>query len=935
MSIRVKVTLVLVIAVAVPLAVSVFFWSAKVPSMVDADINLRLLLSGQDERFNAVGRSISPRMQQRNQGAAGTITLTAERLTYDLSDLLVHLQHAKCLDARGLHAGGGCRQAVYEFLDLYKREQKSEKAGQDGDTPEPDTDKGKHAKTYYDLDGLRISGPGIAGRDVVRPGLNAPRRRVAERALAGLESESGDFTLRPVATAPDEWILVTRRSMGPRQAQRATVWGTFEGTRRTLDQSAGGVAKFGLAGPDGRLLFALTFVPRAADPFEVRALRPERIPDVRAWLDAGAPGPVTIEGHRFSVQHARIEGTSLRAVHLTDLDDTTQFRFINSVRQYLKLGLALLVVAVGGGFILAGRMTGRLRRLGEAAEELGGGNLDADIGVTGRDEIGRLAERFRVMAGQLREHITTLEEKVDERTHDLRLKAEELGRANEDLVRLTKLKSDFLARMSHELRTPLNSIIGFSELLMAEGCGPVSEEQRDALERVMRNGKNLLQLINDILDISKIEADRLTLKYGTVELRAVVDNALSALMLRATEKKIALTAAVDPGLPALYTDEVRVLQILNNLLSNAVKFTEKGGVTLTARRAEAGIVIAVQDTGIGIAADDVPKLFTEFYQTDTGRARKYEGTGLGLAITRRLAEALGGGVTVTSEAGIGSTFTVTLPLVAPGAEAERAASGTAREAAAGARATVDGQVTILVVDDDPGTHKLMTENLKPLGARMLSATTGAGGLELARAEHPDLILLDVRLPDRQGWEVLHDLKADPATVDIPVIVVSVVDRESLGFSLGAADYIVKPVNWDHLYKVLGRLGLAPGGDVLVVDDDPEQVALLRRALESRGFTVREAHDGIQALAAARERRPGLVVLDLMMPVMDGFDTLTHLRSDPRTTGVPVVVLTAKDLTEADRARLGGKVDALFQKHRVPLDQLIGEVRSLVWRGGRA
>jgi CheY-like chemotaxis protein/anti-sigma regulatory factor (Ser/Thr protein kinase) len=387
---------------------------------------------------------------------------------------------------------------------------------------------------------------------------------------------------------------------------------------------------------------------------------------------------------------------------------------------------------------------------------------------------------------------------------------------------------------------------------------------------------------------------------------------------------------VSPDLPMLNTDEVRLLQVLNNLLSNAVKFTEQGGVTLTAHADGDRVVIAVQDSGIGIAGSDVSKLFTEFYQADSSRTRRYEGTGLGLAITRRLVEALGGSVGVQSELGVGSTFTVTLPVVAPGAEAGRAPAPTASPAVARAGAGV--RRTILVIDDDPETHLLVAENLKPIGARFLKAVTGAAGIEMARAERPDLILLDVRLPDRQGWEVLHDLKADPATAEIPVIVVSVVDRESLGFSLGAADYLVKPVNWDQLFKVLTRLRIVPeGGEILVVDDDPEQVQLLRRALEGRGFKVLEALDGARGLEAAREHRPALILLDLMMPVMDGFDALTRLRDDPHTADLPVVVVTAKDLTDDDRQRLSGKVTALFQKQRVPLDQLVTAVRSIVWQ----
>jgi CheY-like chemotaxis protein len=285
---------------------------------------------------------------------------------------------------------------------------------------------------------------------------------------------------------------------------------------------------------------------------------------------------------------------------------------------------------------------------------------------------------------------------------------------------------------------------------------------------------------------------------------------------------------------------------------------------------------------------------------------------------------------VQSVVGVGSTFTVTLPVVAPGAPAARPAPAAGGPPPA---ADAEGARTILLIDDDTETHLLMAESLRPAHARLLTATTGVGGLEIARRERPDLILLDVRLPDRLGWEVLHDLKADPDTADIPVIVVSVVDRESLGFSLGAADYLVKPVDRDLLFRALMRLGIVPdAGDVLVVDDSEETRGLLRRTLEGKGFRVREAADGRQALAAAREQRPGLILLDLVMPVMDGFDTLQHLREDPRTAAVPIVVLTAKDLTDEERDRLGGKVQALFQKQqRVPLDALVTELRSIVWQ----
>jgi signal transduction histidine kinase/DNA-binding response OmpR family regulator len=900
MSIRTKVALVIAVSVAVPLVLSTIFWVWTLGKTVNQELAWSSLFRSYERLESALAKAASEPATQRVQKGARAVASGTRRLLRDLSDLAATLQAQRCLDRP--ETAGACREAVSDFLE----------------------------RTAGDLEGVRIVSAG-AQEDFLEKDQPVERTTAVAAALTGPAVES-EATLLPVQTATGI-VLVISRAIDPERRHRVIAWGTLHRVRGMEETSSGrGGGRVGLVGPDGRLLYPLEFRPRRGAPFAVDALRIERgrdAYDLAGWRQAGEQNPVAVQGRHFVLKYAAVPQTSLGAVTLSYLEAGTQLGFITAVRQYVVLGLVLIVLALLASVPLANRMTGRLRSLRQAADAIGAGQLDTEIRVGGRDEIGRLAERFRIMAGQLREHITTLEQKVDERTRDLRLKAEELARANDDLVRLTKLKSDFLARMSHELRTPLNSIIGFSELLLAEGCGPMNDEQRDALERVRRNGSNLLQLINDILDISKIEADRLTLKFGPVSLRSVVDNAVSSLVLRANDKKIALTAAVDPELPTLYTDEIRLLQILNNLLSNAVKFTERGGVTLTARSADGDrVVITVQDTGIGMSADDVSKLFTEFFQADSSRTRRYEGTGLGLAITRRLAEALGGAVSVQSEVGVGSTFIVTLPVVAPGAQAGLPAPAAS---AAGAPAGPDGQRTILVIDDDAETHLLMAENLKPVHARLLSASTGAAGIEMARREHPDLILLDVRLPDRQGWEVLHDLKADPGTADIPVIVVSVVDRESLGISLGAADYLVKPVNYDLLFKVLTRLAIVPEtGDVLIVDDSEETLELMRRTLENKGFKVVEARDGRQALAAARERRPGLILLDLMMPVMDGFDTLQHLREDPRTAAVPVVVLTAKDLTDADRDRLGGKVQALFQKQRVPLDHLVSEVRSIVW-----
>ena len=362
------------------------------------------------------------------------------------------------------------------------------------------------------------------------------------------------------------------------------------------------------------------------------------------------------------------------------------------------------------------------------------------------------------------------------------------------------------------------------------------------------------------------------------------------------------------------------MQILNNLLSNAVKFTHEGGVTLTAKLlGKDHVTIAVQDTGIGMTTKDLANLFTEFYQADTSLTRKYEGTGLGLAITKRLVEAMGGEITVQSLVSEGSTFTVTL---LPAAKRAKVAS----------LPVLEGKRKILIIDDDPEIHTLIAENLKETGSEFLRALDGEEGLRLAREARPDVILLDIRMPNKDGWEVLHDLKANTITAGIPVVIMSSVDNKSLGFSLGAADYLVKPVQRDGLFETLARLSIGPGsGYILVVDDDYESAMVVKEALEIRNFTVAVAHNGKQALQTVKQQIPRLIVLDLMMPIMDGFETLAQLRSEPTTKDIPVVILTAKDLNQRERAALDGKIQALFQKGQVSLDQLVTDVQNAITR----
>ena len=904
MSIRAKLGLLIAVCVTVPLVASALFWINTLHETVD-DVGWDVLLASPAALDATLSERALKTASTRSATTAEVLELIGKRLVRDLAVLGEELEARGCLRARGPRPTG-CDQPLRELLAVNP-----------------------------DLDGVLVLSPSEPLREV-RGELAADRIEAGAAAAAAVPVGAPPLVLEPMR-AGNGWVLVTTRPIEGVPGSRVSAWGPFADMRRRLDDAISGRAmRIGLVTGDGQLLSPLRFRPRQAEPRVVgkldldvdgRRLAPAE------WQRAGKPHLVAIAGHRYVLAHAAVKGASLGVVALSDFDQLTTARLVAAVHRHTVLALVLIGVALAAAVALAGPMTRRLRDLTRAADEFGAGHLDTPVPVGGADEVGRLAARFRAMAAQLREQIETLEQKVDERTRDLRLQAEELARINEDMVRLTKLKSDFFARVTHELRTPLTAIIGFSELLRAGGCGPVTDAQRDALEKVWRSGTNLLQLINDILDLSKIEADRLSLRFARVELPVVVDVAVSTSALRAAQKGIALTTDLAPDVPVLRTDEARLLQILNNLLSNAVKFTDRGGVTIGARMVDAErVALTVRDTGIGIEAKDLGYLFTEFYQTDASQARRQEGTGLGLAITRRLAEALGGGVTVESAPGVGTTFTVTLPVVAPGADEALEEQDTLATAAA-PPAQRRAEPTILVVDDDPSTQHLVSEHLKVIGARFLSASTGEDGLRIAALARPDLIMLDIRLPDRHGSEVLHDLKANPATAGIPVIVISVVDKESLGFSLGAVDYLVKPINWDHLFDVLARLGIGPGrGDVLVVDDEPTTRDLVRRVLAARGFAVREAGNGEAALAAVRERAPGLMVLDLMMPVMDGFDTLAALRADPATATLPVVVLTGKHLTDEERAKLTGKVHALFEKDRVPLEGLVAEVSHVLRQG---
>jgi PAS domain S-box-containing protein len=482
-----------------------------------------------------------------------------------------------------------------------------------------------------------------------------------------------------------------------------------------------------------------------------------------------------------------------------------------------------------------------------------------------------------------------------------------------------RVKSEFMANMSHELRTPLNAIIGYSQMLQEEAAETGQEDSLADLGKIEAAGTHLLGLINDILDLSKIEAGRMDVYVEKVDLAAVVAEVRSIIEPLAAKNGNRLVIACAPDIGTVESDLTKIKQGLLNLLSNASKFTKDGTIQLALTRTGEGaderIQFAVADSGIGMTQEQLAKLFQAFSQADSSTTRKYGGTGLGLAITRHFARLLGGDVTVTSEVGVGSVFTITLPTSQRRAAAPAATPATLEREIRIASGDAQSELTVLVVDDDAAAHELIGAMLSREGFRVVHASSGKEALALAEEIHPSAITLDVMMPQMDGWSVLTALKANPALADIPVIMVSMLNERGMGFSLGASGYLTKPIDRSRLTAILDQ-HCRPGASepVLVVDDDPEVRDMTRRILERMGARVVEAGHGRAALDwLAVNPPPALILLDLMMPVMDGLEFLEHIRQHETWSQLPVVVVTAKELTGDERVALAGSTRKVIAK----------------------
>jgi signal transduction histidine kinase/DNA-binding response OmpR family regulator len=509
----------------------------------------------------------------------------------------------------------------------------------------------------------------------------------------------------------------------------------------------------------------------------------------------------------------------------------------------------------------------------------------------------------------------------------------DLERAREQANQQNLAKSGFLANMSHELRTPLNAILGYAMLLHEDAAETGNQTAMEDLNRIEQAGRNLLALINDILDLANIETGRAKLERAVVEVRGLAESVAWSCGAQQSPNGNSFSLDIAAGVDIMVGDSAKIRQCLVNLLKNAFKFTRNGSVALEIaplRNADSEwIEFAVRDTGIGIAAEDLDQLFEAFHQVNSSATRQYGGTGLGLAVVRRLAMAKGGTCTVESRPDQGSVFRLKLPIGDIGSDIARLRPKSSGEGAVRIIRTPDANHTVLLIDDDESTIELVQRWLGRMGYNIVASTSAEAALDLARVHRPDLILLDVFMPQKSGYDLLDELRAEPALASIPTILITVDDDRARGLKAGAAEHLCKPIAEEQLRAVLDVYRVRASGEILVIDDDDDSADLLTRCVGQVGFSARRAVDGLQGIAMASHARPSAIVLDLAMPGMNGFEVLDRLAEMDTLRNVPLIVVSACDISIEEHRRLASAGHRFFAKAAATPREIAQSLKELV------
>lgn len=609
-------------------------------------------------------------------------------------------------------------------------------------------------------------------------------------------------------------------------------------------------------------------------------------------------------------------------------------KIINRMQVNLVVGaLLVFVIAVFVSLVLANYISkpleglmASIRAYGKTGETIFPGKQRITV-----PEFKEVSDAFEQMVSErnqvtkeLDEHRSHLEDMVLERT-------QELETMRDKALGASRAKSEFLAKMSHELRTPLNSIIGFTGILKDGIAGPVSTEQSKQLTMVYDSATHLLNLINDILDISKVEAGKMELQFESFELRNLVNevkNVITPLAETKEKENVELLFNVNCSSKEVYSDKGKIRQVLLNLLSNAIKFTNRGMITLTCNQNADSLSFSVEDTGIGIPANRLADIFESFQQVDNSEVRNYEGTGLGLAITKQFIEMMGGTISVASKENKGTRFDITIPVTVVPLKHSAQIHHVFPDEKITRKKRPKAETHVLVVDDDENALELMRNYLQQEGYQVTTMTDSRQAVEKVKAINPMAVILDVQMPNRDGWATLAALKSDNHTASVPVIMVSVLDKKNLGLSLGAVDFLQKPVEPERLTALLNNLRIE-SKDVLVVEDRKPDAEMLEIMLHQEGYQVRHAADGIQALDMIANRKPALILLDLMMPQMSGFEVIQRLRANKETACIPVIVVSAKHLTEAESDYLAENVEKVLVKGELTRNDMLHEVSEVL------